>query len=605
MADEPRSVPEVPPQKPWRYDFAPPYAVPEATPPATVYPPAEGFLNQPAEGVGVVDTQVSMRLRPGGGIDVDYLGESVVLSLDMSTLAEAPPASDSDDLWTIVYDDETGETYRVPGPIGPTGPAGPPGTDSTVPGPEGPAGPQGSIGPPGPAGATGDEGPIGPPGTPGATGAEGPEGPEGPPGADGADSTVPGPQGPPGAPGAQGPAGNAYITVADTAPGGVDPNTLWWESDSGALYFLYNDGNSTQWVQVGEPGPAGPQGIQGPVGPASTVPGPAGPEGPQGDPGPTGATGPTGPTGREQRNRVINPCMWNSVERLDAAAPVATSGAWYAADQMLMSWGGYTASAARSRPSDTGSDYVYTVCHAATASPAAGNYWQMVTQLEGSRMRDFLWGTAAAKRMIVRFNFFTTQAGTYSFAVKNHDATRSWLGSFVALANTWQVHTFVIPGDTTGTWKTDTSVGMALGIGLAAGTTYGNGVAGWQGSNKVTMAGNSNAAAVVGNTFSVTDWGCYLDADNTGIAPKWEASDPAQDLIEGLRYYEKVSFTATTFNYLALPYKVQKRVAPTLTPLTAMNGATVGGMAYDPSWAMRQVVAASTAIDCMVACDAR
>ncbi|MET0653652.1 MAG: hypothetical protein ABWY63_14170 [Hyphomicrobiaceae bacterium] len=204
MADEPRTIPPEVPQKPWRYDFAPPYAAPEPAEPVPVYPPSEGFLNQPALALGTVDTQVSLRLRPGGGIDVDYLGESCVLSLDLSTLEEVPPGTTADDdgLWTIVYDEETGETYRMEGPIGPAGPQGPQGADSMVPGPPGATGPQGPIGPQGPVGAastvpgpTGPQGVQGVQGVKGDTGDTGPAGPTGPQGATG-------PQGPQGIPGA-------------------------------------------------------------------------------------------------------------------------------------------------------------------------------------------------------------------------------------------------------------------------------------------------------------------------------------------------------------------------------------------------------------------
>ena len=29
-----------------------------------------------------------------------------------------------------------------------------------------------------------------------------------------------------------------------------DDSKLWWESDTGVLYIYYNDGNTTQWVQI-------------------------------------------------------------------------------------------------------------------------------------------------------------------------------------------------------------------------------------------------------------------------------------------------------------------------------------------------------------------
>jgi hypothetical protein len=55
---------------------------------------------------------------------------------------------------------------------------------------------------------------------------------------------------------------------------------LWWESDSGRLYILFNDGTSTQWVPgtIGQTGQTGPPGATGPIGPE----GPVGPVGPPG-----------------------------------------------------------------------------------------------------------------------------------------------------------------------------------------------------------------------------------------------------------------------------------------------------------------------------------
>jgi hypothetical protein len=137
----------------------------------------------------------------------------------------------------------------------------------------------------------------GPPGVQGPVGAQGPQGPAGPQGTQG----VPGPIGPIGPQGIQGIPGTASVLIGDTPPAGAADTNIWWKSNTGALYVLYNDGNSSQWVQaapgaVGNPGPPGPQGPQGNIGPA-------GPQGTQGNPGPqgpagnTGAQGPQGPQG--------------------------------------------------------------------------------------------------------------------------------------------------------------------------------------------------------------------------------------------------------------------------------------------------------------------
>lgn len=40
------------------------------------------------------------------------------------------------------------------------------------------------------------------------------------------------------------------VLIADSPPPDPNENELWWESDTGNLYIYYNDGTSSQWVQV-------------------------------------------------------------------------------------------------------------------------------------------------------------------------------------------------------------------------------------------------------------------------------------------------------------------------------------------------------------------
>jgi hypothetical protein len=68
----------------------------------------------------------------------------------------------------------------------------------------------------------------------------GPVGPEGPAG----------PQGPAGADGAPGPTGGLLVEVGDTAPALPADRSMWWQSNTGAFWLRFNDGNSVQWIQV-------------------------------------------------------------------------------------------------------------------------------------------------------------------------------------------------------------------------------------------------------------------------------------------------------------------------------------------------------------------
>ena len=111
-----------------------------------------------------------------------------------------------------------------------------------------------------------------------------------------------GAQGATGSTGSQGAAGaqgdNASLDISTGAPSSPDAGDLWFDSDSGVLAAYYNDGNSSQWVEVST-GPIGAQGAQGNTGAggATGAQGATGATGSQGDDGSTGAQGATGAGG--------------------------------------------------------------------------------------------------------------------------------------------------------------------------------------------------------------------------------------------------------------------------------------------------------------------
>ena len=107
---------------------------------------------------------------------------------------------------------------------------------------------------PGPAGPAGTPGTPGAAGTPGAPGATGAAGPGVPPGGvtdqvlakiDNTDYNTKWTSSAGG--------GGSAIYVADTAPAGAPDKSLWVESDTGLLFFRWNDGTSLQWVSLGTP----------------------------------------------------------------------------------------------------------------------------------------------------------------------------------------------------------------------------------------------------------------------------------------------------------------------------------------------------------------
>ena len=57
-------------------------------------------------------------------------------------------------------------------------------------------------------------------------------------------------------------ANKSSVIVSDTPPAGVIDNTLWFESDTGFTYLMFNDGTSRQWVLQAGPPPDTSQFVQ-------------------------------------------------------------------------------------------------------------------------------------------------------------------------------------------------------------------------------------------------------------------------------------------------------------------------------------------------------
>lgn len=61
--------------------------------------------------------------------------------------------------------------------------------------------------------------------------------------------------------------GGSSVAVSATAPATPIVGELWWDTESGSMYVYYNDGGTSQWVSAANAGPVGPQGAQGAAGP--------------------------------------------------------------------------------------------------------------------------------------------------------------------------------------------------------------------------------------------------------------------------------------------------------------------------------------------------
>jgi hypothetical protein len=203
------------------------------------------------------------------------------------------------------------------------------------------------------------------------------------------------------------------------------------------------------------------------------------------------------------------------------------------------------------------------------AALAAGQYFQILSPIEGLDVADLGFGAANASPVTVRLGV-KFPAGTYGVCLMNSAGSRSWMADMVIAAgeaNTDVVKTFVIPGDVTGTWLTDTGVGMSLRVILAVGSTY-QGVAGWNGGSSLMGTANVSNGMAALNTFELFDVGLYKG----NVAPVFEVPNYADELRRCKRYWQLLGTmlacgyqsTGGMF-YVDWPLEVEMRIVPTVT----------------------------------------
>lgn len=229
-----------------------------------------------------------------------------------------------------------------------------------------------------------------------------------------------------------------------------------------------------------------------------------------------------------RRNRIVNHDMTRSQEN---GTTSGTTNGRYPVDQwaqyFVTSAGTLTVAQVASVTPAGSPNRLRATVTVADASLAAGEFWTLTQNLEGSNVADFRYGSASAKNCVLRFGF-KGPAGTYAVHLGNSAANRSYVALFTigaGEANTDTVQTLSIPGDTTGTWLTaDGVIGMTLDIVLACGSTF-QGSTGWQAGNILGTSGVSNGMGTGSGVFELFDVGLKLDPDATGVYGQYEVGE--------------------------------------------------------------------------------
>ena len=300
------------------------------------------------------------------------------------------------------------------------------------------------------------------------------------------------------------------------------------------------------------------------------------------------------------KNRIINGSM--VIDQRNAGASVTPTTTAYTLDRWKA---GVTQSSKFSVQQTTtapaGFNNSLKVTSLAATSVGAADYYTLVQAIEGYNIADLGFGTANAKTITVSFWVQSSLTGTFGGALTSASDNDSYPFTYtISAANTWEYKTVTVAGNTTGTWLTTNGVGLNIYFGLGVGSGYSGTVGTWTGN--AFKVGTSTATSVVGTngaTFYIT--GVQLEVGSTATSFDYRPYGTELQLCQ--RYFEKSYDTGTAvgtntstgavYNYAStdqysslvasVPFKVEKRAAPTMTGY--QTGGTSGSWAYGRSGA--------------------
>lgn len=267
-------------------------------------------------------------------------------------------------------------------------------------------------------------------------------------------------------------------------------------------------------------------------------------------------------------NMVINP--HGSIQQ-ETTTPVTTSTS-YLADQWQLQFTAATAAIQAGVTTGAFSNYdpsyMFVKTTTAKAVLAAGDFCIIQQPLEGLVARRLLYGGSLAKASWLRFRASCSQSATCSFAIRNGAANRSYVQTF-AVTTTPTDYTFLIPGDTTGTWAVDNTISAALSFCTGAGTTFQTSTLGaWQAGNFPAANTQTNLLGTLNAQLSITD----VQWSQSNVLLPFEPIDYALELERSQRYYMKSTDIITTQTYGAsialserIEFPVTMRVGPAMT----------------------------------------
>ena len=290
---------------------------------------------------------------------------------------------------------------------------------------------------------------------------------------------------------------------------------------------------------------------------------------------------PSTPSGR--RNLIIN----GAAEVNQRSTGTVNNGEAYGAVDRFVGFAaaGGTFTLAQSTDSPDGyNNSILATVTGADSSIASGDFYGISQRIEGQNVYHLGFGSSAAKTITISFWVKSSVTGTFGGAIRNSAANRSFNFSYtVNSANTWEHKTYTIAGDTSGTWLTDTGIGLRVSWSLGDGSSRLQAAGQWGAGNFAGVTGQTNLITTGSATLQLT--GVQLEVGS--VATEFEHRSFGEELALCQRYFFQITggqfnranptgYADTTSRaFYAQTTPVAMRATPTITE----NNLTINGTA--------------------------
>ena len=240
------------------------------------------------------------------------------------------------------------------------------------------------------------------------------------------------------------------------------------------------------------------------------------------------------------RNRIINGGM--VIDQRRAGASVTPADGNYLVDRWLASLSVASKYSVQQNAGSVTPPAGFTnylgVTSLSAYSVGAAESFSLIQFIEGFNVSDLGFGTAGASPVTLSFWVRSSLTGNFGGALTNGAVNRSYPFSFaISAANTWEQKSITIAGDTTGTWATNNTSGMAVWFSLGAGSSTTGTANTWAGSGLRAPTGSTSVVGTNGATFYIT--GVQLEAGS--VATPFERRDYGRELALCQRYYYRLT----------------------------------------------------------------